>query len=192
MSIPQYFTYFFRKGQPRFQTLCDLDEAVAEQILHHDTGWRGDGTYLRQRKQQERYVREQFLRKGGKPHRQHPIYMILGNSPTGPHDLHHDYAYKLIIPRDIFSADDVSFTYPDSLYTVPLDDLGRVYLDREPRPLVYRAEELEDVLDTYQVYAYNTHYVEVQVWNDEPLRKHQDEFVLHTCHPPPPITPPLS
>jgi hypothetical protein len=35
-----------------------------------------------------------------------------------------------------FSRDDVCFTYPDSLYEVPLDDLGRLYLERDAGPTV--------------------------------------------------------
>jgi hypothetical protein len=142
--------------------------------------WRGDGTYLAARKQHERMLREQFVAKGGRPLRQHPIYMILGDSPHSPHDLHLEYDFFVTIPLRLFGPQAVSFTYPDSLYEVPLDDLGRLYLERSVRPTVYRLEELEQVIATYRVYEYDNHYVEAQVWNDEPLR----EFA-RTCAPNP-------
>jgi hypothetical protein len=174
MLVPDYLTYFFRQGQAPFQTICDLDEHEAQAILDNDILWRGDGTYLAHRKQHERLLREKFIAKGGRPARQHPIYMILGDSPAGPHDLHLEYAYKIILPISIFSPDDLSFTYPDSLYQVPLDDLDRLYLDRDPNPTVYRLEEIERVIATYRVFAINQHYIEAQVWNDGPTRPFAD------------------
>jgi hypothetical protein len=169
-----YLIYFFRAGQVPFQVICDFDEHVAQQILQQDTLWRGDGTYLAHRKRHERILRTKFIEKGGKPGRQHPIYMILGDSPTGPHDLHLEYDYKIVIPISVFSPEDVSFTYPDSLYEVPLDDLGKIYLERNETPTVYRLEELARIIETYRVYEYNHHYVEAQVWNDAPLKGFAD------------------
>jgi hypothetical protein len=107
--------------------------------------------------------------------------MILGDSPTGPHDLHQEYDYKIIIPLDEFSAAEVSFTYPDSLYEVPLDDLGKVYLERNQNPTVYRLAEIEQVLRTYRVYEYNNHYVEAQVWSDRPLGPYAERDHWRAC-----------
>ncbi len=98
--------------------------------------------------------------------------MILGDTPSGPHSLDEEYDHKLVLPLSLFSAEDVSFTYPDSLYKVPLDDLGRLNCDRDPAPCVYRLEELEEVIQKYRVYEYDNHYVEAQIWNDEPLEKY--------------------
>jgi hypothetical protein len=183
MTVPDYLTYFFREGQPLFQTICDLDEETAEQILKHDTLWRGDGTYLAHRKQHEHYLRELFIEKGGWPIKQHPIYMILGDSPKGPHDLHLDYDYKVILPVSIFMSEDISFTYPDSLYEVPLNDLGQIYLERNSRPQVYRLEEIEEVIKRYKVYEYNNHYLEAQVWNETPLKASASEITWQRCKP---------
>ncbi len=59
--------------------------------------------------------------------------------------------HKLRIPLSLFAVVDVSFTYPDSLYKVPLDDLGRVNLGRDPAPAVYRLEELEELIGRHMV-----------------------------------------
>lgn len=107
--------------------------------------------------------------------------MILGDSPAGPHDLNQEYDYSMRIPIKAFSTDDVSFTYPDSLYKVPLDDLGRLYLERNQNPTVHRLEELEWVIATHQVYEFNNHYVEAQVWNKEPLHPYTDKSHWHPC-----------
>ena len=116
MSRPDYLSYFFRAGQTPFQVLPDLEDAVAEEILKKDTLWRADGTYQSHRKRHERVLREKFVAKGGRPVRSHPIYMILGDSPARPHDLRMEYDFKIVIPLDRFSAEEISFTYPDSLY----------------------------------------------------------------------------
>ncbi len=74
-----------------------------------------------------------------------------------------------MLPLSLFAPEDVSFTYPDSLYEVPPDDLGRLFCERNPTPTVYCMEELAEIIRIYQVYDYNNHYVEAQVWNDDPL-----------------------
>src|SRR5512141_1928176 len=74
--IPDHFTYFFRRGQTPFQSICDLDEAEAEALLNQDTLWRADGTYLAHRKRHEQLLRDLFMAKGGRPRRAHPIYMV--------------------------------------------------------------------------------------------------------------------
>lgn len=173
--IPDHLTYFYRDGQTLFEVLSDLDQKAAEEILRHDVCWRGDGSYLRYRKKHERYLRKRFVEKGGRPRREYPIYMILGDSPSGPHSLIDGYDRKLALPLSTFVPEEVSFTYPDSLYRVPPDDLGRLYLDRDPAPRVYRLEELEMLIETYRVHKFNNHYVEAQVWVDEPLEGFRGE-----------------
>jgi len=173
MSIPNHLSYFYRKGQTLFEVLSDLDESVAEEILKRDVLWRGDGTYLRYRKAHEQYLRDRFIEKGGRPRRRYPIYMILGDSPSGPHSLDGEYDHKLVIPLSLFVPEGISFTYPDSLYRVPLNDPGRLYLDRDPAPCVYRVEEIGELIQKYKVYEYNNHYVEAQVWIDEPLEEYR-------------------
>ena len=126
-------------------------------------------------------MRKLFITKGGRPIRQHPIYMILGDSPVGPHSLDAEYDFRVRIPLGAFSPDDISFTYPDSLYVVPLDDLGRLYLERNQVPTIYRMEELEEVVNTYQVYKYNNHYVEAQIWVDSPLQVFAERHHWQRC-----------
>jgi len=172
MKIPNHLTYFYRKGQPLFQNICELDEEIAEEILSHDELWRGDGTYLVYRKKHEEFLRKAFIAKGGKPQLKHPIYMILGDSPIGPFDLHNEYDHFIQIPVSIFPVESVSYTYPDSMYKVPLDEPGRVNLKRDPAPEVYLLHEIPDVIARYEVYKHNNHAIEAQVWSLQPLRKY--------------------
>lgn len=96
--------------------------------------------------------------------------MILGDSPTGPHDLRLEYPRCVTLPLSFFPRESTSFTYPDSLYKVPLEDLGQLYLERDPAPPVYTVEELPWLIETYRVYEFNQHYVEAQVWDDAPIQ----------------------
>lgn len=155
-----------------YQSICDLNEDTAEEILSHDELWRGDGTYLKFRKKHDAYLRQAFIAKGGNPKLKHPIYMLLGDSPTGPHDMHPEYPHSIKIPLTVFPSGSVSFTYPDSMYKVPLDDLGRVGLERDPAPIVYLFDEIDGVIERYKVFEHNNHYIEAQVWDTEPLIKY--------------------
>ncbi len=181
MTEPDHLTYYFRDGQRPFEVITDLDHEVAQDILKNDVLWRGDGTYLDHRKNHEHHLRELFIRKRGHPVREYPIYAILGESPVGPHDLENEYSYKINIPLREFSRDDISFTYPDSLYEVPLDDLHRLYLSRTERPTVYAIEELAQLVSTYRVYDINNHYVEAQIWNGRPLQAYADKRFWRKC-----------
>jgi len=180
MKVPDYLTYFYRKNQPMFQSICELDEAVAEEILSHDVLWRGDGTYLPYRKKHDQYLRKSFIAKGGKPELDYPVYMILGDSPTGPHDMHNDFDYFMKIPLSIFPVETVSYTYPDSMYKVPLDELDKVHLERDPAPQVYLLPDIPDVITIYEVYKYNNHAIEAQIWSLEPLKEYKTDFKFDT------------
>ncbi len=163
-----------------FDVLCDLPEKEAENILKGDELWRADGTYLRARKAHEKKIREAFIAAGGKPEREFPIYMILGDSNSGAHNISAEYPLHIKIPLSIFKPEEISFTYPDSLYEVPLDNLGRIQLERSKNPTVYRIEELEEMIQRYQVYKYNNHYVEAQVWTIKPLLLYVSDYDTKT------------
>jgi len=173
-SIPNYLTHFYRKGQNPFQNICDLDIQVAAEILKKDVDWRGDGTYLSARMEHEELLRSLFIKNGGRPIRKNPIYMILGDSPTGPHDLNNDYQGKIQLPLGIFKSNVISFTYPDSMYKISLNELDKLYLERNDSPKIYRMEELKDVIRTFEVYEHNNHYIEAQIWDDKPIK----EFIM--------------
>jgi hypothetical protein len=181
MNTPDYLQYYFRTGQEPFSVLCDLDEHIAQGILKKDVLWRGDGTYLQHRKEHEKILRNKFIKKGGKPKRLFPIYAILGESPSGPHDLENEYNFKIKIPMRLFSNEDISFTYPDSLYEVPPDDIQRLHLKRNVEPTIYRFDEIEMVIERYKVYEIKNHYIEAQILNDENLKLYSNPKNWEKC-----------
>jgi hypothetical protein len=82
---------------------------------------------------------------------------------------------------NVFAEGDVSFSYPDSLFEVPIVDPGRLDLERNRVPVVHVLEELPEVIRAYRVCEYNNHYVEAQIWNDEPLRPYADRHCRIRC-----------
>lgn len=96
--------------------------------------------------------------------------MVLGDSPAGIHDMRLEYEYSIKSPIGIFPVESVSHTYPDSMYRMPTDELDRLYLERDPAPAVYLLPEVPDIVERYEVYRHNNHYVEAQVWDKEPLK----------------------
>ena len=135
--------------------------------------------YYAMRRQFEATMREQFVQKGGQPERQHPYYMILGES-----DLWSCQELKsLCIPLSAIPSCVLSFTYTDSWYAYMDKDLNGNPIPRKPQyEMVFRLEELEDLFATYgwpgerwkrwrkePEFEFD-YYVEAQIWSEEPLR----------------------
>lgn len=82
--VPEYLYHYYECSRGPFRNLSDLSLAQAEAVLA-DIRQRGEGfasqrkaDYLTIRSELEAFVRTRFVEKGGKPHRAHPHYMILG------------------------------------------------------------------------------------------------------------------
>ena len=69
----------------------------------------------------------------------------------------------------------VSFTYPDSMYELPISSYGVVGDGRRTNtPKVYLYEDLPAVIQKYRVYENYRFYIEAQVWNRDML----DQFLI--------------
>ena len=82
-----YLTYYYRGGTEPFRSLSALSDNDAIRIMESlcdETGFgarfKDPEQYLRLRRQTERWVREGFIAKGGRPEESYPIPMVLGNS----------------------------------------------------------------------------------------------------------------
>jgi hypothetical protein len=170
MPAPDYLTYFFRRDQRLLRSICEHEQNTARLMLKQDMLWRAQIGYLDERIERERRMRAAFIDKGGFPVRKHPIYMILGDPPIGVNDLRMDYDFSVTIPLEVFDPEEISFSYPDSQFEVPPEDLGCIRLRRTNAPKIYRLDEIEAVIESYRVYEFNNHYVEAQVWNEAPAR----------------------
>jgi hypothetical protein len=137
--------------------------------------------YLRDRKQTEQWIREEFSARGGRPRAAYPITMALGSSrwleASAPDPGKHG---AIRIPLAVFDEGDVSFTYPDGMvsfwfgrekpkeYYLP-EYHGKVFTMTEILAIV---EEKGLPEDGWEVNLPDdlSPYIEAQVWNHEPLQ----------------------
>ena len=103
--MPDILTHYYKKGKKPFLTLSALAEEDAEKIMKNlyqdDAMWgrfKNPLRYLRERKQTEKWVRESFIAKGGKPVKEYPIYMVLGRCPELEKNVGSDALQKIEIP----------------------------------------------------------------------------------------------
>ena len=191
-----YLTHYYSTDKGPFQSLSALSDAEAIKIMEKlcdDTPYgerfKHPLQYLKDRKDTERWVREMFIAKGGKPRAEFPIPMVLGSSQwiveIAPDREKHG---EIRIPLSVFTEYDVSFTYPDSM-------ISR-WFGREKPAEYYQAELHGKVFTLSEILAIVEQkglpeeaweitlpknlapYIEAQVWNHELLYKYREQIQL--------------
>lgn len=121
--MADYLTHYYLRDKEPFQSLSSLCDEEAIRImeeLRDDTPFgnrfKNPLRYLADRKETEKWVREGFIAKGGKPLNEYPIPMVFGSSQwmvdISPDPSRHA---EIHVPISEFTDFDVSFTYPDSM-----------------------------------------------------------------------------
>jgi hypothetical protein len=174
-EIPNFLSHYYEGSRTPFLSLTALPAEEAERILDAlrkegscFASWRSQD-YLSIRCGLEQRVRSLFVVKGGKPRRETPHYMILGEC-RWLLDWYVD-GRELRIPLSQFDLEAVSFTYGDTFPAMRYQD-GRPY-----RGQVYTWPELRKVVRCYGLpQTWNAEgklgperYIEAQVWDDEPI-----------------------
>ena len=174
-SSPLFLSHYYEATHGPFRNLSNLSLTEAEIVLNsiRQSGTafasRRPGDYLLNRRDVEKQVWQLFIDKGGKPQRQWPHYLIVGECPW-LRSWYQD-GREVRIPLAIFKADIISFTYGDSYPAMRYGD-GKPY-----RGCVYTLAELPFLIETYGLpQVWNSdgqhgpeRYIEAQVWADEPL-----------------------
>jgi hypothetical protein len=187
MSLVDYLTHYYAAGTEPFRSLSALPDAealrlMAELYIEGSVIWerfKDPAAYLRNRRATEKWVRAEFLAKGGRPREAYPIYMVLGSS--GWISRHGDANTAVAhIPISALAECDVSFTYPDSMISrwFGADKPSEYYLE-EYHGKVFTLPEIlavvanrgmpEENWDT-NLPANLAPYIEAQVWNSAPLK----------------------
>lgn len=182
-----YLTHYYLQDTGPFQSLSSLPDEEALKIMEslydntpYGVRFKDPIRYLKDRRETEQWVREGFIAKGGKPQDSYPIPMVLGsskwleeNAPT------RGVGTEIRIPLSIFTENDVSFTYPDSMisYWFGRDKPAEYYLPAL-HGIVFTLSEIlaivtekglpEDGWET-NLPAYLAPYIEAQVWQHELL-----------------------
>jgi hypothetical protein len=182
-----YLTYYYRKGTELFRSLSSLSDEEAMSIMRElcdDTPFgarfKDPVRYMQNRRETERWVRDGFIEKGGKPQESYPIPMVLGSSKwmvknAPDKDLH----AEIQIPLSIFTEFDISFTYPDSMISrwfsleKPVE-----YYEPEYHGKIFTLVEILSIVtekgmpeDEWEISLPTdlAPYIEAQVWRHEPL-----------------------
>jgi len=121
-----------------------------------------DPEYLPHRLQVERRIRQEFIKKGGRPELSFPIYFFLGNNPRfEEHKSNIGYSINL---KDV-ATDAFSFTYGDSMFSM-CENYRRKMNDEYQSQLcsqVYRFDELEALYSAINRLSQKLH-IECQLW----------------------------
>lgn len=174
----QYHNYDPIRGP--FRNICTLACDEAERILDEirKTGKRRlKPNYLQRRIATEEWLYAERTRKLGALRLAHPIYCFLGDF----HGTDATRPLSIRLPLIAFSREAITFTYPDSMASLPLATLVEHYSDCRPyHGQVFTLDEIEDVVSEYgkpgaerdrSASRYDT-FIEVQIWDDKPLREY--------------------
>jgi hypothetical protein len=189
--------HVYRRGTDPFQSLSALPDRDAMQIMQGffvegSVLWerfRDPGQYLGRRRQIERWLHQEFLAKGGAPEESYPIYMMLGRSKwfqTAADPATLATTAEIDVPLALFQQGDVSFTYPDSMISVPValgeafefdlpDHCGKLFTLSEIRSIV-EADGLPGEKWGANLPSFLPNFIEAQVWNQAPLREYKRQL----------------
>ena len=184
-----YLYHYFEKSRGPFLNISDLNDDEAVQLL---TGFsaenkiiakrdpKGHEQYILLRRIVEKRAYSMFVRKGGKPQRQTPYYMILSEN-----ELEEGYEWfvdcgVIKIPVDEFDKSTVSFTHGDSFPAF------KPRQDEEPEYNLYLYDEIMSIIERQGLPPVRTEdmswwsdptYIEAQVWSDEPIYKYRKSYI---------------
>jgi len=124
--------------------------------------------YLRQRRESELWVREEFIKKGGKPISVYPHYFVVEQA------IWIEEGYKgdsrvVQIPVSTFDPNCISFTYPDSMISYWLrSQADQVFYHPAYHGQVFRLSEIYKIIDEFGIPG--------EEWRSEEIRKY-DLFI---------------
>jgi len=185
----QYLTHYYRFGSKPFMTLSAISDDESLKIMNKlymdNEIWgrfKKPEVYLSERKKCEKWLKEEFIKKGGTPKQEYPIYTVLGVSEKIEKHMIKDKIGKVQIPLSIFEKNEVSFTFIDSMYSKFLvenkthehyiaDYHGKVFTYDEISKIIDEKGELKKgwwgkLPDDFFP------YIEAQVWNGEKLKNY--------------------
>jgi hypothetical protein len=188
--VIEYLLHYFRKGSAPFQSLSTLPEAEAVRIMEalYVPGsilWRRFGNpveYIRIRRPVERELYDTFKENGGRPRQDFPIYLVVGRprwvvASVDPVTM--QTTDEMRVPLTILEEDEVSFTYPDSMFCTFMRQKNLdPAIDPKYDGKVFNLKEIEKLIisDGLPAQGWNpdlparlSYYIEAQVWNQKVL-----------------------
>lgn len=178
-----FATHYFRADRKPFRSLSEVQDRDVEELLASlEVGSRRrfGPHYVALRRTTEAAARQAFVSIGGRPHRHHPHYFVLGESPwfAGLYD----EPREVRIPLADLPAEVTSFTWTDSITALGLGrHLGVPQPDEDWKRRLYRLDQLDPAMaaattNNHRPAPYEGYharlldrYIEIQLWADEPI-----------------------
>ena len=172
--------HYFEKEKGPFRSISNLSDEEAQNILQRIRVEKPDvfiakrpDDYLQKRRRFEEMLRKEFIKSGGKPERNTPHYMVVGEVPF--FEKWYEHTACISVEASELDLSMLSFTYGDSHPTFS----GKINDGKEYRNRLYNYEEIQKIIEKYGLpqiwnsdFKYGPEcYVEVQVWTDRGLEK---------------------
>jgi hypothetical protein len=185
-----HLIHLYARGAQPFRSLSYLSDAEAMALMRRmyregSVYWdrfADPAQYLQARRQVEEWLHQEFIAKGGKPQEPYPIYMVLGRTRWMEAALNAvtlATTSAIEVPLSLFTANDISFTYPDSMVSAMLaHEQNPAYYLPEYHGRLFTLPQMLAILqerglpgDTWGNNLPDgwANYIEAQVWNREPL-----------------------
>ena len=163
------FIVHYSRGEP-FRSITSLSTDLREKTiadLTEKTAWGlnrfSNSEYLVRRLEVERSLRNDFIKRGGQPEIEHPIYFFLGrHSGFEAHPLNKRYEISL---KDIPKAL-ITFTYGDTMLSF-FDDYRTLSGEKYQNSLcnkIFLMDELGELLSHVEYPKADPLYIEAQLW----------------------------
>ncbi|GMK37723.1 hypothetical protein PCCS19_07770 [Paenibacillus sp. CCS19] len=142
--------------------------------------------YWEDRMETERWLRETFAAKGGKPKTSYPIYAVLGKAEWIENYVASErFEFDLLrLPVSIFEEEDISFTFPDSMVSYFIAKNRPEYYVPHLHGHVFTLSEVQTLITPDLVNRIaSMHpegtipYVEAQIWNHEAAMRYYEGTV---------------
>ncbi len=175
-------THYYDRAARPLQTLSALSDRAALDLIYSlkdRTGavyhrFKHPESYLKLRRETERWLRAEFIRKGGKPASAYPHYFVVDRS-IWIEEGYNGCSNKLQIPITDFDPDLVSFTYPDSMVSYWLrSQIDRDYYQPEYHGRVFTLAKIPGIIDRFGI--------PVREWQTDADRKYDLFIEAQFCH----------
>ena len=180
-TIPEVVTHNYDPMRGPGRNICNLPKDKAETVLEsiRAGGIRHiSANYLKRRHDIEDWLMSERQRKLGKTPLLRPAYFFLGNYADG-NDL--SRPASLVIPLSAFHQDSLTFTYSDSMESLPIATKSKYLKYRKPyHGQVFTLPEIKAVVAKHGMPAEGwpngsateyDQFIEMQVWDDQPIKK---------------------
>jgi hypothetical protein len=192
-----HLIHFYRIGTEPFQSLSALSDRDAVQIMkdYYVEGsvlwgrFKDPGQYMRTRRQIEHWLHQEFIAQGGAPQESFPIYMVLGRSKwllaaADPATL--ATTAEIQVPLSLFRECDISFTYPDSMISVPMaNQKESEYYLPDYHGKLFTLSEICSIVESdglpgenwgTNLPSFMPNFIEAQVWNHKALQEYKRQL----------------